>query len=76
MRRFAVGALPRQRRDRLLMRVSTPNELILAHLDRAEALILLVTVLDEVAQLIDRLIVKAIPDNTTALVHVDGSLAL
>ena len=58
------------------MRVPTPSELILAHLDRAETLILLVTVLDEVAQLIDSLIVEAVPDDAAALVHVEGSLAL
>ena len=76
MRCLTVGALPRQRRDRLLMRVPTPSELILAHLDRTETLILLVTVLDEVSQLIDSLIVEAVPDDAAALVHVEGSLAL
>lgn len=76
MRCLAVGALPRQRRDGLLMRVPTPSELILAHLDRTKTFILLVTVLDEVAQLIDSLIVKAVPDDAAALVHVEGSLAL
>ena len=58
------------------MRVPTPSELILAHLDRTETLILLVTVLDEVAQLIDSLIVEAVSDDAAALVHVEGSLAL
>ena len=76
MRCLTVGALTWQRRDRLLMRVPTTSELILAHLDRAETLILLVTVLDEVAQLIDGLIVEAVPNDAATLVHVEGSLAL
>ena len=70
VRGLSVRALPRQRCHGLLMRVPTPSELILAHLDGAETLILLVTVLDKVTQLIDCLIVEAVPHDATTLVHV------
>ena len=60
------------------MGLSGAAQLVLAgaDLDRAETLILLVTVLDEIAQLVDRLVVVAVPHRVShgypAIVHVNS----
>ena len=56
------------------MRGPSTGKLILTDLDRTEALILLVTILNKVTQFINCLVIKAIPDNVTnciAIIHVE-----
>ena len=58
---LAVRTIALQVGQGLLMRSAT-HKFVLAHLDRAKTLVFLIAILNEIAEFIDRLIVKAVSD--------------
>lgn len=49
-----------------MRRAATADKFVLADLDGAETLILLITILDEVLELVDRLVVEAVSHSRVA----------